>query len=389
MWRTLYKWGVMFKRATLAVLILVAACSDGVGPDHSMLGPPHFAATSGSGIALDQENGVFDAVPWGANGTHIGKGFDPRNPHLGDAIVATFFWHGSTNTIVQVTDHLSDAAQTPVGNSYTLVEYVTTGGLSMATYVATNVQGFSDADTASDKILAVHAIFSDHVTGGIKISAWTGVNAVTAQALAVHRSAFGVDSGITTAGPGAIPLDTGSLAYGVTMSDGHAGFDRPPNFTQIGTGGDTSIVEDGEYAISGDGTPLDPQWTWYFSGATQSTWLATVLALNPVSAHLVFTTQPSTTLPLLPIKPPVQVKVVDDLGNTLTGFTGSVTIAIGHNGGLLLPGKLSGTKTVTVINGVATFSDVSIDQLGNGYTLTVAGTRLIGAESAPFNIGVL
>jgi hypothetical protein len=379
----------MFKRTTLAALVLVAACRDGISPERDGFSTPQVTASSGSGIVLDQQGGVFFTDPWGTNGTHIGKGFIPVNPHLGDAIVATFFWIGSTNTIVEVTDHLSDAAQTPVGNTYTLVEYVTAGGLSMATYVATNVQGFSDADTASDKILAVHALFSDHVTGGVKISAWTGVNAVTAQALAAHRSAFGVDSGITTAGPGAIPLDTGSLAYAVTMSDGHAGFDRPPNFTQIGTGGDTSIVEDGEYAISGDGTPLDPQWTWYFSGTTQSTWLATVLALNPVSARLVFTTQPSTTLPLLPIKPPVQVKVVDDFGNTLTGFTGSVTIAIGHNGGLLLPGTLSGTKTVTVINGIATFSDLSIDQLGNGYTLTVTGTRLIGAASAAFNIGVL
>src|SRR5258708_20427768 len=97
MWRTLYKWGVMFKRATLAVLILVAACSDGVGPDHSMLGPPHFAATSGSGIALDQENGVFDAVPWGANGDPLGKVFDPLNPHLGESVLPPFFSHATVN----------------------------------------------------------------------------------------------------------------------------------------------------------------------------------------------------------------------------------------------------------------------------------------------------
>jgi len=35
---------------------------------------------------------------------------------------------------------------------------------------------------------------------------------------------------------------------------------------------------------------------------------------------------------------------------------------------------MSGTKTVAAVNGVATFSDVSIDQPGNGYT----------AENAPF-----
>jgi hypothetical protein len=378
----------MLTRITLAALVLVAACRDAVSPErHGSVS--HVAAAQGSVITLDQQNGVFAQEPWGENGTHIGKGFDPRNPHLGDAIVVTFFWHGSTNTIFEVTDHLSDANQTPVGNTYTLVEYVTAGGLSMATYVATNVQGFSDADTASDKILAVHALFSEHVTGGVKISAWSGVNAVTAQALAAHRSASGVASGITATGPGPLPLDAGSLAYAVTMSNGHAGFDRPPGFTQIGTGGDTSIVEDGEYAISSDGTPLDAQWTWYFSDATQSTWLGTALALRPAAAHLMFTTQPSTTLPLVKITPPVRVRVVDDLGNPLTSFTGPVTIAIGHNGGTLFPGTLSGTKTVTAVNGVATFSDLSIDQLGNRYTLIVTSPNLGGAESDAFNIGAL
>ena len=66
-----------------------------------------------------------------------------------------------------------------------------------------------------------------------------------------------------------------------------------------------------------------------------------------------------------------------------------VTIAIGHNGGLLAPGTLSGTKTVTAVNGVATFSDLSIDQPGNGYTLVVNGSGVTGAESATFNIGAL
>jgi len=376
----------MLKRTTLAALVLIAACRDGVSPERDGLSTPQVAASQGPIITLDQQNGAFDAELWGTSGTHIGKGFEPVNPHLGDAIVATFFWIGSTNTITDVADHLSDAAQTPVGNNYTLVEYVTAGGLSMATYVATNVRGFSDADTASDKILAVHAIFSTRVTGGVKISAWRGVNAVTAQALAAHRSASGAGAGITPAGPGSIPLDAGSLAYAVTMSNGHAGFDRPSGFTQIGTGGDTSVIEDGEYAVPGDGAPVDPQWAWQFGDSSQSTWLATALALRPVSGQLVFTAQPSTTLPLLTMKP-VRVTVVDDLGNTLTSFSGSVTIAIGHNGGLLLPGTLSGTKTVTAVNGVATFADLSIDQPGNGYTLTVSGTGLIGAASAPFNIG--
>ena len=379
----------MFKRAAFAALILAAACSDGVGPEQTRRLGPSFATTSGSGIVLDQQAGVYAAVPMGS-GTHIGKGFEPQNPHVGDAIIATFFWIGSTNTITQVTDHLEDGPQTPVGNTYTLVEYVTAGGLSMATYVATNVQGFSDADTAGDKILAVHAVFSQPgIVGGVKISAWRGVAGVTANALAAHRSASGVGSGFTVGGPGSIPLDTGALAYGVTLNDGPASSDPPVGFTQISSGSNGTIIDDADYQVSGSGGSVDPQWGWAFPSGSQKTWLASVLALRPAANRLAFVTQPSRTLPLLPISPAVRVAVVDDLGNTITSYSGPVTIAIGRNGGLLLPGTLSGTKTVTAVNGIATFSDLSIDQVGNGYTLTVTGAGLTGVESAPFNVGVL
>src|SRR5207302_4070263 len=122
-------------------------------------------AAAATGITLDQLSGITnDGEPWGQGETHVGKGFQPTNPHLGDAIVATFFWQGSTNTIIQVTDHLCDAVSTPVGNTYTLVDYVTAGGYSMATYVATNVQGFPDPAPNDSYQLCVHAIFSNQIT---------------------------------------------------------------------------------------------------------------------------------------------------------------------------------------------------------------------------------
>ena len=92
--------------------------------------------------------------------------------------------------------------------------------------------------------------------------------------------------------------------------------------------------------------------------------------------------------PLATITPAVQVTALDAQGSVATSFTGSVTVAIGHNGGLLLPGTLSGTKTVAAASGVATFSDLSIDQVGNGYTLVVGANGLSGATSASFNIGL-
>jgi hypothetical protein len=368
----------------LAIALYTAACNDVASPSlHAPRIPAaDVAAPTASGIMLDQVNGTLNE-----NGTILIKGFNPTNPHNGDAIVATFFWLGSTNIITSVWDHLTDVNKTPAGNTYTLVEYVTSGGISMATYVATNVQNFPDATTNSGQILAVEADLSAPVTdGGVVITAWSGVNSMTTLALGAHHSAVGSSSAPTTADPGPLAVNAGALAYAVTMGN-LANLGRPgPPFIDIGTGSDQSINEDAEYALPTSTGSVDPQWTWYFT--SPSSWLATVVALNPALLRLAFKVQPSTTLPLATITPAVQVAAVDPQGNPVASFNGPVTIAIGHNGGLLVPGTLSGTKTVTAVNGIATFSDLSIDQAGNGYTLVVVSAGMTGAESAPFDIGV-
>src|SRR4029077_592012 len=99
--------------------------------------------------------------------------------------------------------------------------------------------------------------------------------------------------------------------------------------------------------------------------------------------QLVFTVQPSNAAAGATLTPAVQVTARDALGNTATGFTGNVTIAIGTNPGA---GSLSGTTTVAASNGVATFTTLSINRAGAGYTLTAAATGQSGATSTPFTI---
>jgi len=373
----------------LATALLLVGCGEAAGPaSHNHVGAPNFAVSASTGIRLDQMHGTLME-----SGMHIGNGFSPVNPHLGDAIVATFFWSG-TNAITTVTDHLCDTAPqpsgypgTPVGNNYTLVESASAGGISMATYVATNVQNFPDPNPDPSTALCVHAIFAVPVTdGGVLISAWSGVSSVSAQALGQHRSAAGAGTATpTVADPGPVALGAGALAYGVSMSSASVGAEPPAEFTTLAVQSDSFFIDETNYLISGSARTVDPQWGWQFT--QPSTWLASVFVLNPAALHLAFTVQPQRTMPFATIAPPVQVAVVDDAGNPVSGFSGAVTIAIGHNGGLLLPGTLSGTKTVTAVNGVATFTDLSIDQPGNGYTLVVSGAGVTGAESSSFNIG--
>ena len=381
----------MYKRTTwtdlsglLAAVLLAVSCTEPVGPRPEGRGPgaPRFDVAASSGIALDQLNGKLGET------TTIWQGFHPTNPHLGDAIVVTFYWIGSTNILTRVYDHLGDANATPVGNTYNLVEYVTAGGISMATYVALNVQNFPEGTYPSgENILVVQADLASPIQdGGLMLSAFSGVSTVSTQALGGSHQASGTGSSYpTVADPGALAIDADALAYGVTMSNGVVGVDPPLGFTTITTLSDANIATEANYLVQAGAGSVDPQWSWYFN--SPSTWLATALVLNPAATQLAITVQPSTTLPFMTIRPPVKVTALDARGNPVASFNGLVTIAIANNGGLLMPGTLSGTKTVTAANGVATFSDLSIDQVGNGYTLQAAASGLTGAVSAPFNIG--
>jgi len=126
----------------------------------------------------------------------------------------------------------------------------------------------------------------------------------------------------------------------------------------------------------------------YALQATASGLTGATSAAITITARLAFTVQPTTTLPTMTIQPAVQVTALDAHGAPVVSFTGLVRIAIGSNGGLLFAGTLSGTKTVSAVNGVATFADLSIDQLGNGYTLVAGASGTVGIESARFNIGI-
>src|SRR6059058_3222316 len=101
------------------------------------------------------------------------------------------------------------------------------------------------------------------------------------------------------------------------------------------------------------------------------------------AAKLIFAVQPSNAAAGAGITPAMQVAVQDAQGNTVSTATTSITVAIGTNPA---SGTLAGTKTVAAVNGVATFSTLSLNLAGTGYTLTAAATGLTGATSNAFTI---
>ena len=107
-----------------------------------------------------------------------------------------------------------------------------------------------------------------------------------------------------------------------------------------------------------------------------------VPALAAYKSQLVVTAQPSTSVT------PGQgfgltIKVEDGFGDVVTSYNGSVTIALANNPG---GGTLGGTLTVAAVNGVATFSGLTLNNLGTGYTLKVTASGLSSASTAAITV---
>ena len=152
-----------------------------------------------------------------------------------------------------------------------------------------------------------------------------------------------------------------------------------PTTTSVSIPGGSSTVS----FFYGDAKGRDPTVTAAASGFTSATQQETVNAAG--AAKLAFTQQPSNSTGGVAFGTQPKVTVQDAFGNTVTSDTSSVTLAIGTNPGT---GTLSGTKTVTAVNGVATFSGLSIDKSGTGYRLARPMVGSPAPRATLFNITV-
>jgi gliding motility-associated-like protein len=93
-----------------------------------------------------------------------------------------------------------------------------------------------------------------------------------------------------------------------------------------------------------------------------------ILTGNTSTNRLIFGIQPENCNAGANI--PLSVSITDEYGNILTSSSAAVTISIQNNSSTGKTGVLYGTLTVKAVKGVATFSDLSINKIGIGYTLT-------------------
>ncbi len=115
---------------------------------------------------------------------------------------------------------------------------------------------------------------------------------------------------------------------------------------------------------------------------TSLTSTALVTMTPGTASKLAFGTQPISMVAGATMNS-VTVEVQDTYGNRVTSSTDSITLAFGANPG---NGTLSGTMTVSAVSGVATFSNLSINKTGTGYTLSATSGSLTGVTSTQFNV---
>lgn len=118
-------------------------------------------------------------------------------------------------------------------------------------------------------------------------------------------------------------------------------------------------------------------------GAANSPLRYIVVADAGPAAKLGFLVAPHNVLHGAVFTPVVKVAVQDSHGNTVTTANDPITIAIDDNPA---NGALTGGGPVAALAGVASFPTLSIDSIGDGYTLTASATGLTSASSAAFDV---
>lgn len=155
----------------------------------------------------------------------------------------------------------------------------------------------------------------------------------------------------------------------------------PPNYTFTGSDNGVHVFSGVTLKTAG------PQNLTVTDTTTSSLVGSGTVSVSPAAAnHLVFGQQPTNVNPGAVISPAVTVRMLDVYNNLLANDNADqVTLAIGSNPGA---GTLSGTTTVTVSGGIATFTNLSIDQAGVGYTLTAGSVAANPVTSVGFTVAV-
>lgn len=101
------------------------------------------------------------------------------------------------------------------------------------------------------------------------------------------------------------------------------------------------------------------------------------------ATRLVFTGQPVTTQATAAMASEVTVQAEDGVGQVDTTYTGVITLSLSPNPDTA---SLGGNFSVSAINGIATFSNLTVDKADTGYALLATASGLTASVSVKFTV---
>ena len=133
-------------------------------------------------------------------------------------------------------------------------------------------------------------------------------------------------------------------------------------------------------SLTGSGTGFTIQAT--SNGETSTTTSPFSVTAAGIATQLVVQTEPPPSVGA-GVAFGLVVDAEDGLGNVAANFNGTVTLALANNPG---SGTLGGVLSTQAVNGVATFTGLTLDQSGENYSLSLTSSGLTAATTNAFDV---
>jgi len=214
----------------------------------------------------------------------------------------------------------------------------------------------------------------------------TGLTAATTAAVNVTAAGVAAKLVVTTPPPGSVTAGD-AFGFAVTAEDSSGNVDTSfsGNVTVAvndGTLNGTVTVAASQGVATFSGLSLDTASVYQLSATSGALVAATAaLTVNAKAATKLIASAPSSVVANQPFT--LTVVAIDTYGNPDFTFNGSITVALKDNPG---GATLGGTTTIQAVNGLAFFTDLTLDQLDTGYTLQATSTGLTAGVSDPLDV---
>ncbi|KKL51735.1 hypothetical protein LCGC14_2292520, partial [marine sediment metagenome] len=312
------------------------------------------SAVSISPAIIVQVRDQWDNVLISDNSTSVAIAID-NNPGSGTLSGTT------SQTAVSGEATFNDLSINKSGTGYTFT--VTSGSLTAATSDGFNI---TPAAASYFKVTGTASMTAGS-TNELTITAYDQYDNVATGYSGSKDLTF---SGPSTAPSGTVPTVEATDVGSATSLNFTSGVSGSPLVTLVAYKAETTTVDVSQGSINSTGDET------YDLGLT----------VNPGAANnLAYSQQPTNTVTGSAITPAVAVQVRDQWDNVLTSDS-STSVGIAINTNPPGDGTLSGTTSQTAVSGEATFNDLSIDKIGDGYTLDATSGGLTTATSSGFNI---